>query len=135
MILEHDTMAVIAPAALLQVPMMTEEFYLGEDAEGLPLDETLRTSYHSVASYCEANPIRQPRMSNDGSYFSFRLTLDIEDIDTLKAFALENGLTVLGKRADFEQPLTGAEVFVLSLPHWQEFMSVNPAFKASDEVA
>lgn len=134
MILQHDTMAVIAPIALLTVPMVTEEFYLGDDAEGNPLDPTLMASYHSVASFCEANPIRQVRMSNDGSYFSFRLTLDIEDIDTLRGFATENSMNVLGKRADFSADLTGVEVFVLSIPHWQEFMNINPMFK-QDEVA
>lgn len=129
MILQHDTMAVIAPIALLTVPMVTEEFYLGDDANGNPLDPTLMTSYHSVASFCEANPTRQVRMSNDGTYFSFRLTLDIEDIDTLRSFASASGLTVYGKRKAFTDPLTGVEVFVLSIPHWQEFMNTNSLFK------
>jgi len=135
MILQHDTMGIISPIAMLNVPMRLKQFYLGEDADGNALDPNVMESYHSVQSFCEASGgLRKPTYSHDGTYFMFRPDIGYGKMKQLEAFATAQGLTFYTEEDDYTAELTGAEVFLLSIPELQEFMQVNPKFKQNEVV-
>lgn len=134
---------VVAPLALLDAPMRTKEF-LKTDADGNPLDASLRESFMSVREYCEANPIKQwTELGTD--YFSFGHALNFMDIVTAKEFVDANaasGISFIQCSDPFGleytdadlQSVQGGVVAILGQAEMTRLKQVNPKFM-QDEVA
>lgn len=123
-----ENMWVIAPVALLDVPMRTAKFYKGEGAKADV------TSYFTVREYCEQTTA-QWRESNDGRYMCFGHELSdlYNDLGTAKSFATEQGLTLGGD--DFTQTGDGL-VWILNWSEARRFLETNPMFASEqDELA